>query len=236
MGTRRDRRGASATPSGRSRRDDPSPPAPSFADLGYLALLSARLRRDRAAPALAGGTLRGGLWLDGVISGFADRRGRHRDHLPGVLDTLGGSRAAVATNIAYPLADLTLIGARRLGARRHRLAARPHVGAARRRAARLLGQRLPLPLPDAAGTYVDGSADRPRLGRPAACCSPGPPGSRATARPSTRDRGLAAARRAGRLRPRSASACSLYDHFDRVHPLRSCSPACRSSASSRGWR
>jgi diguanylate cyclase (GGDEF)-like protein/putative nucleotidyltransferase with HDIG domain len=89
--------------------DDPSPPAPSFADLGYLAVYPLAytsivlLLRSRM------GTLRGGLWLDGVIGAFAIGSVGTAIILPAVIGTLGGSTAAVATNLAYPLADLILV-------------------------------------------------------------------------------------------------------------------------------
>lgn len=89
--------------------NDPSPPAPSFADIGYLAvyplayvsiilLLRARI-----------GSLRGGVWLDGIIGAFAVGALGTAIVLQAVLRTIGGSTAAVATNLAYPLADVTLI-------------------------------------------------------------------------------------------------------------------------------
>ncbi|MFL6067004.1 MAG: HD domain-containing phosphohydrolase [Gaiellaceae bacterium] len=89
--------------------DDPSPPAPSFADLGYLAVYPfayvsiVLLLRSRM------GSLRGGLWLDGVIGAFAIGAVGTAIILPAVIDTLGGSTASVATNLAYPLADLILV-------------------------------------------------------------------------------------------------------------------------------
>src|SRR5438045_1498673 len=89
--------------------DDPSPPAPSFADLGYLAVYPfayvsiVLLLRSRM------GTLRGGLWLDGVIGAFAIGAVGTAVVLPAVIGTLGGSTASVATNLAYPLADLILV-------------------------------------------------------------------------------------------------------------------------------
>jgi diguanylate cyclase (GGDEF)-like protein len=89
--------------------NDPSPPAPSFADVGYLAVYPLAyvalvlLLRSRI------GSLRGGVWLDGVIGAFAIGAIGAAIVLQAVLGELGGSTAAVATNLAYPLADVTLI-------------------------------------------------------------------------------------------------------------------------------
>jgi two-component system cell cycle response regulator len=89
--------------------NDPSPPAPSFADLGYLAVYPLAyvslilLLRSRM------GSLRAGLWLDGVIGAFAVAALGTAVLLPAITGALGGSPAAVATNLAYPLADLILI-------------------------------------------------------------------------------------------------------------------------------
>src|SRR5205814_2837893 len=53
--------------------------------------------------------LRSSLWLDGVIGGLALAAVGTAVVFQAVLGELGGSRAAVATNLTYPLADLTLI-------------------------------------------------------------------------------------------------------------------------------
>ena len=55
------------------------------------------------------GHLRASLWLDGVIGGLAVAAVGTAVVFQAVLGATGGSRAAVATNLAYPLADLTLI-------------------------------------------------------------------------------------------------------------------------------
>ena len=87
------------------------PPYPSVADIGFLAfyppayvalvlLLRSRVRE-----------LRSSLWLDGVISGLAVGAVGTAVVFPAILGALdGASHAAVATNIAYPLLDLTLMG------------------------------------------------------------------------------------------------------------------------------
>jgi diguanylate cyclase (GGDEF)-like protein len=91
--------------------DLPDPPYPSLADIGFLAFYPPAyvaivlLLRSRVKD------LRSSLWLDGVISGLAVGAVGTAIIFPAILDTLGGaSRAAVTTNIAYPLLDLTLIG------------------------------------------------------------------------------------------------------------------------------
>jgi two-component system, cell cycle response regulator len=82
---------------------------PSLADVGFLAfyppayaaiLLLLRNRIDR---------LHSILWLDGVIAALAVAAIGTAVVFQAVLDVLNGSRAAVAVNLAYPLADLTLI-------------------------------------------------------------------------------------------------------------------------------
>jgi len=89
--------------------NDPTPPFPSIADIGFLAVYPPAyaaivlLLRSRT------GTLRGSLWLDGVIGGLAVAALGTAVVFEAVLGTIGGSPAAVATNLAYPLADLTLI-------------------------------------------------------------------------------------------------------------------------------
>jgi diguanylate cyclase (GGDEF)-like protein len=85
------------------------PPFPSYADIGFLAVYPPAyaaivlLTRSRA-PALHGST-----WLDGAIGGLAVAALGTAVVFQAVLDAVGGSRAAIATNLAYPLADLTLI-------------------------------------------------------------------------------------------------------------------------------
>jgi two-component system cell cycle response regulator len=89
--------------------NDPTPPFPSIADIGFLAVYPPAyvaivlLLRSRT------GTLRGSLWLDGLIGGLAVAALGTAVVFQAVLGTIGGSPAAVATNLAYPLADLTLI-------------------------------------------------------------------------------------------------------------------------------
>jgi len=89
--------------------NQPNPPFPSYADIGFLAVYP---------PAYAGivlllrsrvGHLPTSLWLDGIIGALAVASVGTAIVFQAVLSELGGSRAAVATNLAYPLADLTLI-------------------------------------------------------------------------------------------------------------------------------
>jgi diguanylate cyclase (GGDEF)-like protein len=89
--------------------NQPNPPFPSYADIGFLAVYP---------PAYAGivlllrsriGHLPTSLWLDGIIGALAVSAVGTAVVFRAVLSELGGSRAADATNLAYPLADLTLI-------------------------------------------------------------------------------------------------------------------------------
>ena len=89
--------------------DRPSPPFPSLADafwlglypalyVGLVLLVRARLPRfDR------------GLWLDGLIGALAVSSVAAALVFQPVLDHTGGSVAAVATNLAYPLAAILLL-------------------------------------------------------------------------------------------------------------------------------
>jgi two-component system cell cycle response regulator len=85
-----------------------SVPFPSLADAGYLALYPfvyaglLLLMRSRFS-------FRRIAWLDGVIGGLAVASIATAFVFQVVLDSVGGSSAAVATNLAYPLADAVLI-------------------------------------------------------------------------------------------------------------------------------
>jgi diguanylate cyclase (GGDEF)-like protein len=89
---------------------DPSPPAPSVADGFYLALYPALyvavvlLGRSRMR------AFRTSMWLDGAIGGLAVAAVAAALIFEPVLHSTGGGAAAVATNLAYPLADLLLLG------------------------------------------------------------------------------------------------------------------------------
>jgi two-component system cell cycle response regulator len=87
-----------------------APPYPSVSDAFWLAfyppcyvglalLLHSRLAHVRAS-----------LWLDGAIAALALAAVGSAIVFGAVLEVTGGSASAVATNLAYPLADLVLIG------------------------------------------------------------------------------------------------------------------------------
>ena len=84
-------------------------PIPSLSDLFYLAfypvvyvalVLLLRARIDQ---------FRGNLWLDGVIASLAVAALGAAVIFDEVISTTGGSTLVVATNLAYPLADLLLL-------------------------------------------------------------------------------------------------------------------------------
>ena len=88
--------------------DRSDPPFPSLSDAGYLAyfplvyaglflLVRGRLRATRA------------VWLDGVTAALAAGAVAAAVLVQVVLDSTGGSRAAVATNLAYPAGDIVLL-------------------------------------------------------------------------------------------------------------------------------
>ena len=87
----------------------PSPPYPSLADVFWLAVYPPiyiallLLLRSRA------GAVRRSVWLDGVIASLAVAAVGTAVVFQAVLDATSGSKAAIATNLAYPLADLTTI-------------------------------------------------------------------------------------------------------------------------------
>ena len=89
--------------------NDPNPPFPSLADIGYLGffplayvglILLARVRVPKLTP---------GVWLDGITAGLAVGALSAAVVLQAVLSTTSGGLAAVATNLAYPLGDLLLL-------------------------------------------------------------------------------------------------------------------------------
>jgi two-component system cell cycle response regulator len=87
----------------------PHPPYPSLADAFWLAvyppLYAALVLLVRART----GVVRRSLWLDGVIGGLAIAAVGTAVVFQEVLRVTGGSKAAIATNLTYPLADLTVI-------------------------------------------------------------------------------------------------------------------------------
>src|SRR4051794_30717685 len=87
-----------------------SPPVPSWADAGYLAMpvllfagvcILARRRLRRAAPA---------LWADGLTAALAVGALSAAVAFDAVLRTVGGDPLLVATNLAYPICDVLLLG------------------------------------------------------------------------------------------------------------------------------
>src|SRR4051794_37680882 len=87
-----------------------SPPVPSWADAGYLAMpvllfaavcTLARRRLCRAAPA---------LWADGITAALAVGALSAAVAFDAVLGSVGGDPLLVATNLAYPICDLFLLG------------------------------------------------------------------------------------------------------------------------------
>jgi diguanylate cyclase (GGDEF)-like protein len=85
-------------------------PVPSFGDLGYLLFpmlaflgLAGHLRvRVRRAPRH--------LWVDGIAAALATASVAAAVVVPIVIDSVGGDWKSVATNVAYPLSDLILLG------------------------------------------------------------------------------------------------------------------------------
>ena len=159
----------------------PNPPIPSICDglwlslypASYLGIVLLARRHWRGIPA--------GVWLDGIVAG--PRRSRPsgpRWSSARCSRSATGSAGAVATNLAYPVARPAARRARRRRARAAGLAARPRLGAARRRLPRPDGRRLHLP-----------AAGRRRLGRLEQRREPLLHGRRRAARA----RGLAAAER-----------------------------------------
>jgi diguanylate cyclase (GGDEF)-like protein len=90
--------------------DDPNAPYPGPDDV--LALLSyplavagiAVLVRDRVR------RLRAGIWLDGLIAALAVGAFGAAFLLPGVFDSLAGPALADAVTVAYPVADMVMLG------------------------------------------------------------------------------------------------------------------------------
>jgi len=90
--------------------DSDSPPTPSLSDPLYLAFYVASyvtlllLIRSRLA------ALRPSLWLDGAIAALAVAALVAALGFQPILEETSGDGAAVATNLAYPIADLVLLG------------------------------------------------------------------------------------------------------------------------------
>jgi diguanylate cyclase (GGDEF)-like protein len=90
--------------------DRESIPVPSPADFGYLAfplLAFAGLAR------VLGSRVRGAprrLWVDAVTAALATGAVAAAIVVPGIVDLIGGDWKSVATNAAYPITDLILLG------------------------------------------------------------------------------------------------------------------------------
>jgi diguanylate cyclase (GGDEF)-like protein len=90
--------------------DEQNIPVPSPADFGYLAfpiLTFAGLAR------VLGGRVRNAprrLWVDGAIASLAVAAAAAAVMVPTVVGAVGGDWKSVATNLAYPLSDLILLG------------------------------------------------------------------------------------------------------------------------------
>ena len=90
--------------------DQDSIPVPSPADFGYLAfplLAFAGLARVLGAR-VHGAPKR--LWVDGVTASLATAAVAAALVVPEIVSLIGGDRKSVATNAAYPLSDLILLG------------------------------------------------------------------------------------------------------------------------------
>jgi diguanylate cyclase (GGDEF)-like protein/putative nucleotidyltransferase with HDIG domain len=90
--------------------DEDSIPVPSPADFGYLAfpvLTFAGLARVLASRVHGAPTR---MWVDAVTASLATAAVAAAVVVPGVVDLIGGDWKSVATNAAYPLSDLILLG------------------------------------------------------------------------------------------------------------------------------
>jgi two-component system, cell cycle response regulator len=85
------------------------PPYPSLADALYLAFYPASFAGLVLLAPRQSLQLRASLWLDGLTSALAVAALAAALLLQPIADSTGGDRLAVATTVAYPLADLTLL-------------------------------------------------------------------------------------------------------------------------------
>jgi len=86
-----------------------SPPYPSIADVFWLALYPPVYVALLLLLHTRAGGIRRSLWLDGGIASLAVAATGTAVVFQAVLDATSGSKAAIATNLSYPLADLTMI-------------------------------------------------------------------------------------------------------------------------------
>jgi two-component system cell cycle response regulator len=90
--------------------DHESIPVPSPADFGYLAF---PLLAFAGMVRVLGSRVRGAprhLWVDGAVAALATASVAAAVVVPGIVDLIGGDWTSVATNAAYPLSDLILLG------------------------------------------------------------------------------------------------------------------------------
>jgi two-component system cell cycle response regulator len=85
-------------------------PVPSPADAGYLVLYPSFVAGLAVLGRVRGGAADRSLWVDAAIGALAVAALAATLLFDTILSTTGGSAATVATNLAYPLADLLLLG------------------------------------------------------------------------------------------------------------------------------
>jgi two-component system cell cycle response regulator len=88
--------------------DDPEPPYPSLADAGYLSIYPASFAGVVLLVRARSTGLSKALWLDGVVCALAGAA-VGAALVIGVVASTEGSFSTVATNLAYPLGDLTML-------------------------------------------------------------------------------------------------------------------------------
>ncbi len=180
--------------------------------------VSPRLCGDRAAPALA----RGRAPLEPVARRCdwrpGGRRRWQRRHLPGCARHARRAALGRGDESRLPARRSDIDRDRRVGPRGDGVAARPRVGPDRSGTARLLAERLPLPVRDGGRHLLGRFSDRPRLGRRWSAARLG--GLAAARRtPSDGDPGLVAAHRAGRLRTARSERARLRPLPSSERPL-----------------
>jgi two-component system cell cycle response regulator len=85
-------------------------PVPSLADVGYLILYPFFIGGLAVLRGARGGAADRGLWVDAAIGALAVAALGATLLFHAIVGSTGGSPATVATNLAYPLADLLLLG------------------------------------------------------------------------------------------------------------------------------
>jgi two-component system cell cycle response regulator len=90
--------------------NQPSPPVPSFSDLCYLAFYPATYIGLFLLVRLRLREFPRSLWLDGLIGALAVAAAGAAILLDPMIGQTGGSAAVTATDLAYPLADILLLG------------------------------------------------------------------------------------------------------------------------------